>query len=321
MPCYSPLKGWKDPETGGLRFRREKTEETFDVACGQCLGCRLDRTRMWAARITHEATLHQDNSFITLTYRPEYECTKKQLENGHHLPADWNLNKEHFQKFMKRLRKANPDKSIKYYHCGEYGNVCRHGIDLDRVKCPMCNVGRPHYHACIFGYEPSDLVLYEEGEVNRYTSPSLEKIWRYGFVDVGKLEYQSAAYTARYIMKKVTGDLAEDHYTYMDEYGEMHPVEPEYSTMSNGIGKEWYNKYKDDLYPADETPVIGQGVIHGTPRYYAEMLKQEDEEAYEQIKENRQKFREENAEEYTSERLWSKYKVKKAATANLRRDL
>ena len=71
MPCYSPLKGFKDEETGGIKFRRDGTKETMEVACGQCLGCRLDRSRMWAMRIAHEASLHEldgGNCFITLTY-------------------------------------------------------------------------------------------------------------------------------------------------------------------------------------------------------------------------------------------------------------
>ena len=81
MPCYSPLKGWKDRFTGGIVFRRENATEAMEVACGQCLGCRLDRSRMWAMRIVHESSLYDDNCFITLTYRDRKECSVSQLRD------------------------------------------------------------------------------------------------------------------------------------------------------------------------------------------------------------------------------------------------
>lgn len=325
MPCYSPLKGFKDEATGGLVFRRDGTKEKMEVACGQCLGCRLDRSRMWAMRIVHESTLHRDgygNSFVTLTYRPREHCDRQQLDAGLHVPDSWSLRKEHFQKFMKRLRKARPGVRIKYYHCGEYGSVCRHGIDLDRVGCPLCNTGRPHYHAILFNCRFDDLEPYATngGEV-RYTSQELERIWKYGFVDVGEVTYQSAAYVARYVMKKVTGEAAKDHYSYVDYDGVITEVEPEYSTMSNGIGRDWYEKYKTDCFPSDEVPVPGTGVVKKMPRYYEERLKAEDAAMHEEVKRLRQVFRKEHAEEYEPQRLMAKYKVKKAQVGLLKRNM
>lgn len=312
----------------------------MDVACGSCLGCRLDRSRMWAARITHEAALHEDNGgncFVTLTYRNKDQCTSEQLKNKQYIPDNWSLDvpkreggkqvkQSHYQGFMKRLRKelAREDqipRKIKYYMAGEYGNICRHGIHLEEVGCPLCNHGRPHYHACIFNYMPNDLELYSTANgIHRWTSPELTRIWGFGHVDVGRVEYQSAAYVARYIMKKITGDNAKEHYTYVDLEGEVHTIEPEYSQMSNGIGKAWYEKHKGDFFPNDKTPILGENkVINGTPRYYAEMLRKEDEEKYEEIKEKRLEYRKENEEEYTPERLYSKYQVKKAQVTNLKR--
>lgn len=319
MPCYSPLKGWKNPDTGGIVFRRNGAREKMEVACGQCLGCRLDRSRMWAMRIVHESSLHEldrGNSFITLTYRDRSECTEDQIEGKWYVPDDWSLHKEHFQKFMKRLRKATGDK-IKYFHCGEYGSKCKHGLELGLVDCPLCNVGRPHYHACMFNYCPLDLVEYAPG---RFTSPSLEKIWKYGFVDVGELNFASAAYVARYILKKITGPKADDHYMQCDIDGVATWVEPEYCTMSNGIGKDWFDKYKSDVFPSDEVPVPGVGVLKKVPRYYEEIWKNEAPMSMEEIKAVRQKFREEHGDEYTPERLMAKYKVKKAQVNMLKRE-
>jgi hypothetical protein len=334
MPCYSPLKGYKCNETGGIKFRKDKASEAnMEVACGQCIGCRLDRSRMWAIRIVHESSLYEHghgNSFITLTYRPKERCTAEELKKERYCPEDWSLRPQDFTKFMKRLRQmidrgkitGSNGQRIKYFQCGEYGSICKHGIDLSKVKCPMCKLGRPHHHAILFNIEFKDLEEYpsRDGKI-RYTSPELSEAWGYGLVDVGTVTYQSAAYVGRYIMKKVTGDIAEDHYRNVDEYGVARDLQPEYCSMSNGIGLEWYNKYKDDLWPSDEVPVPGEGVVKKVPRYYEEILKKVDEQLLEEIKEERLKYREENAEEYTPERLMDKYKVKKRQIETLGRSL
>ena len=319
MPCYSPLKGFKDLYTGGLTFNRSSGYEKMDVACGQCLGCRLDYSRMWAVRIVHEATcweLDQGSCFVTLTYRDPSECTITQLENGYHVPDDWSLNLKHFQDFMKRLRKAFYPQKIRFFHVGEYGRRCKHGIDLTVVRCPLCFVGRPHYHACLFNVSFPDLQSYASDDgVLRYTSPMLESIWKYGFVDVGDLNYASAAYGARYILKKITGSRAGDHYMSYDMNGEITFLRPEYTTMSRrpGIGYDWFQKYKSDVFPSDEVPVPGFGVIKKVPRYYEEIFKEERPLSLEEIKATRRRFKEEHEDDYTPQRLMDRYEVKKAS--------
>lgn len=284
-------------------------------------------------RIVHEASLHetdQGNSFVTLTYRPIDECSIDEREKGLYLPQDGSLSvpkrdehgrqiqSSHFQAFMKRLRKRSSAK-LKFFQCGEYGSLCRHGFNLDEQTCPLCNVGRPHHHAILFNRSFDDLEPYGQAADGRtlYTSPELESIWGYGIVDVSEVNFKSAAYVSRYCLKKVTGEAAEDHYRNISDIGEILTVAPEYATMSNGIGKDWYEKFKQDLWPSDEVPVPGVGVVKKVPRYYEERLKDEDEQLHEEIKFLRQKFRDENADEYTPERLWSKYKVKKAQTNQL----
>lgn len=266
----------------------------MDVACGQCMGCRVDRSQVWAARIVHEAQMHDENSFITLTYSDE------------NLPPDGSLVKSHFQKFMKRLRKKFEPRRIRYYQCGEYGD----------------QLGRPHYHAILFGldFEDKQLLGEENGE-SLYTSPMLTQVWGLGFTTVGAVTFESAAYVARYAMKKVTGHKAEDHYLRCDENGVAYWLEPEYATMSRrpGIGREWYEKYKSDVFPSDEVPVPGRGVHKGVPRYYETLLKDEDEITWEDVKRRRKAYREENPDEYQPGRLMDKYKVKKAQISKLRR--
>ena len=161
MGCDSPLKGWKNRDTGGIAFRRELGYgEKMEVACGQCLGCRLDYSRMWAMRITHESSLYEytgGNCFVTLTYRDKKDCSIEQIENEQYVPNDWSLDREHIKRFLKRLRRAFPDRKVRYFYAGEYGRKCKHGLDVDAVGCPLCNCGRPHYHACLFNVSFNDL--------------------------------------------------------------------------------------------------------------------------------------------------------------------
>lgn len=337
MACDSPLKGWRDPDTGGIQFVRDNSYEKMEVACGQCLGCNLDYRRMWAMRISHEASLHEytgGNCFITLTYREPYDCSINQLKYGLHVPDDWSLHKSHLQKFMKRLRYEFPQRKIRYFAAGEYGRKCKHGIDVDAVGCPLCKCGRPHFHACLFNCSFDDLEAYQsDGGIMRYTSPTLEKIWGYGFVDVGELTFASASYVAGYVTKKVRGIKADDHYLSYDMNGEITFLTPEFVLMSRGytckihkgmpyqvdcndcsrgVGRDWYEKYYKDVFPSDEVPVPGKGIVKGVPRYYSEILKVDRPQMYEEVKKIRQKFMDEHESDFTDDRLMSKHICKKA---------
>ena len=296
----SPLKGFRNLETGGIVFKRSSIAgEAMEVACGQCLGCRLDHTRTWACRIVHEAQMWPRNCFITLTYRPKENCTSEQLAKGQHIPDDGSLNKKHFQDFMKRLRKHFQGVRIRYYHCGEYGD------QLDR----------PHYHACLFNLDFADKELYKNNNgYPLFISQTLEKLWGYGFATVGALTFETAAYCARYCTKKITGVRAQDHYLRCDEYGVAYWLQPEYTTMSRrpGVGRTWYDEFKGDLFPGDEVPVPGTGVFKKVPRYYEQILASEDADAHAQLKQLRRAFREAHGEDYTPQRLESKYKILKA---------
>ncbi len=300
MTCYSPLKGFENKTDGGILFKRSNAAgKPIDVACGQCIGCRIDKSKEWAARIVHESQMHQQNTFVTLTY------------NEKNLPYDGSLNKTHFQKFMKRLRKHFNEKTIRYFHCGEYGE----------------KLDRPHYHACLFGIDFTDRVPHSSrNEIITYKSALLQKIWGKGFCTTGELNYQTAAYTARYILKKVTGNRAEEHYKLFDPItGEIYQLQPEYVTMSlgrkkgQGIGGPFYEKYKTDFFPSDECPIPGKGVYKKVPRYYETLYAETDPESYDRIKQTRQAYRDKHKNEYTSQRLDTKYKVKMAQLQQLKR--
>lgn len=332
MPCYAPLKGYKDPHTGGLTFSRRGTLEKMDVGCGQCLYCRYAHAQMWAVRITHESTLYHENCFITLTYRDKRVANLEQLKGNFYVPDDWSLNKKHFQDFMKRLRKYFSPRKIRYYACGEYGRKCKHGIDVQQHKCPLCFVGRPHFHACLFNCSFDDLETYASDDgVLRYTSSTLQRIWKYGFVDVGELNFGSAGYVARYVLKKITGAKAFDHYLSYSMDGEVVYLEPEFTLMSGGgrsnkgkrcgIGAQWFYRYCGDVFPADEVPVPGHGIVQVVPRYYEEIYEDMYPGLLQDVKRKRQEFLRNNEEEFSAERLEVKYRVHLAKTKERRRYL
>ncbi len=311
MPCYSPLKGYKDHQTGGIIFKRTShTTHTMEVACGQCFGCRLDRTRMWAMRLVHEAELHLDDQgscFVTLTYRDQRECNENQLKHNYYLPPDTSLHKSHFQKFIKRLRKQFPQK-IRYFHCGEYGDE---------------NL-RPHYHACLFNVRFDDQVVYQDKEgLITYESETMAELWPYGFSTIAELNFETAAYTAGYILKKVNGRQADDEYLRNNADGVASWVLPPYVTMSlkPGIGKKFYEKYKSDFFPSDTCPVPGKGVFQKVPRYYETIYADSSPAGMEKIKELRKKFKQAHLEDFTPERLQDRYICARAKYANHKRDL
>mgnify|MGYP000223530789 CR=1 FL=1 len=304
MTCFTPLKGYKDVRRNG-KLTFEKVGPRMEVACGQCIGCRVDHALMWAVRIVHESYLWMDengNSWVTLTYRDPWECTPEQYGRGWYIPEDYSLRPDDVSKFIRRLRKSVSYK-IRYFYCGEYGEENQ----------------RPHYHVCLFNHSFDDIRVYRDTEgIITYTSESLERLWPFGFATVQELNYHNAAYTARYSLKKVTGDRAEEHYLRCDEYGVAFWLLPEYIRMSrgrgkpSGIGAGFYERFKDEIFPADETPVPGVGVVRRVPRYYSDILKSTDPDVLSDIRLLRQEFKRAHARDYTPERLEQRHKCAKA---------
>ncbi len=273
MPCFRPLEGFRSP-TGGLVFSRHLSIGLpMKVPCGRCIGCKLERSRQWAVRCMHEAQLHDDTSFITLTY------------DDKHVPRFGSLLMDDWQKFFKRLRRRVG--KVRFFGCGEYGE----------------QFGRPHYHACLFGLDFPDKVLWStRGGHDVFRSPLLESVWTYGQSEIGSLTFESAAYVARYCVKKITGVKARDHYECVDpETGECGSRIPEFATMSRrpGIGAGWYDLYSDEVYPSDE--VIVNGVAGKPPRFYDKLLEVSSPEVASEVQKERRRSR--RREDETPDRL------------------
>ncbi len=235
----------------------------------------MAKMRDWAIRAVHEAQMHSKNCFITLTY------------DERNLPLDNSVDVKHWQNFAKRLRKKKGP--FRFLHCGEYG---------DRTS-------RPHYHACIFGHDfAEDRILLSEkkGHV-LWTSAELEKIWGKGFCPIGPLNFDTAAYTARYVIKKVGGPQKEAAYERVDpETGLITDVKPEYATMSRnpGLGKKWFDNYYADVYPDDE--IIINGKKFRPPKFYDKLLEKKNPQLLQKIKDRRKNVTSRKQEEETYER-------------------
>lgn len=252
MACFHPVDAYPAaPPAKGIVFSSSKSYAgavPFQIPCGRCIGCRLSRSRDWATRITHEAQQHEESSFLTLTFAPE------------HLPSDGSVRTRDVQLFMKRLRKDVGIK-VRFFACGEYGG----------------KGDRPHYHILIFGYGFPDKTLWRRSPTGHllYRSALLEKLWPFGHSEIGTVTTQTAAYVSRYILKKVNGDLALEHYRRTNpETGEVWQISPEFITMSRkpGIGSTWFEEFSSDAFPSDF--VVIDGARRPVPRYYKKKLEE-----------------------------------------------
>jgi len=270
MPCYHPITAYyaKSVNKSGKRslvFSLDKAlvPVKVPVKCGRCIGCRLDKSKEWALRCVHEAQMHSENCFITLTFNEDY--VKGSVD-----PQDLKL-------FLDRFRKRISPRRIRYFACGEYGEKYL----------------RPHYHMCIFGFDFPDKVLISQGHHKLYSSEMLSDLWSYGFSSIGDLTFDSAAYVARYVLKKLNSsdNVYQDMVDYSKACSEWKDDKffsgvlrspssvikdlsyagrrPEFVRMSlkPGIGSAWYDQFKSDIYPGGFA-VLPSGKKSSLPRFY-----------------------------------------------------
>lgn len=199
------------------------------VPCGQCLACRINRTRDWKFRCLLELKGFNDLAcFVTLTY------------NDENLPVSGSLVKQDLQKFLKRLRKAVYPKKIKYYSCGEYGD----------------KNNRPHYHLILFGLG-----------VDSFTRQLLKTCWtlcnpeRFDFNDrcLAFCESDSIGYVCGYVQKKVLGKGQKE--SYYDK-----GLLPPFQCCSQKLGLSEFAKNKD--FYNSLGGILYHDKIYRFPRYF-----------------------------------------------------
>lgn len=294
MPCYHPVSAWRTSGGDVVFSERGDVVASLFLPCGRCVGCRLERSRQWAVRIMHEAQMYDVSSFVTLTY------------DDKHLPKYGSLRYHDFQLFMKTLRKHRG--RTRFFVAGEYGG----------------QLGRPHFHCALFGVWPDDMRYWRKSESGHklFRSEYLERCWYRGSVEVGSLTFESAAYMARYVMEKVTGDLAKDHYSRIDpESGEVVTLVPEFCRMSlrPGIGATWFERYGDRVL--DHDAVTSNGHPAKPPRYYDKLSKRRNELRFEELQFQRAERAKLRADDGSDGRLAVRECVAKARVGFKKREL
>lgn len=298
MPCYSPLRAFYGEKGAsgkrGITFDRNASfsGEPLRLPCGQCIGCRLDRSLQWAVRCMHEKQLHNRSSFVTLTYSNEF------------LPEGGTLVKRDHQLFMKKLRKRCGD-GIRFYMCGEYGT---------RSK-------RPHYHYIFFNHDFDDKKFHavaKRGE-KLYTSALLSELWPYGYNVIGDVTLESCAYVARYVVEKITGEKANAHYEVVTSDGVVVNRVPEFTCMSRrpGIAADWYMRYGVQSHLSGDFAVM-DGKRVRMPRYYDARYESVDGAGLEVLKKRRRRKARAQRKENTPDRRRARelFHIKRIAMAS-----
>lgn len=246
MRCTSPRTVGFQADGKTIAWSQKQSSKefaSFQLPCGKCIECRLDYARQWAIRCVHEAQMHDENCFITLTYSDENLKSTKLIY-------------EDFQKFMKRLRFANPNREIGCFVTGEYG---------DKTK-------RPHWHALLFNWRPQDSVLARHTDRGDrvYSSVQLDKLWGHGITELGSVTFESAGYCARYAAKKLGHGKDNSH--------EYDPISKKSSKYA--IGKKWLEKNWPDIFLYGNVVLPDGRSIGSIPRYYERWFKENHPEEY-----------------------------------------
>lgn len=272
----------------GEKYLRNKYRKITPIGCGQCIGCRLDYSRDRATQMMIEKQYCYNSGteeepkfgpypdgtcwFLTETYDNEHLKTHKTVntETGEVFEGV-SLCIDDTQKYMKRLRKHFPQMKIKYVMAGEYGSKTL----------------RPHYHHIIYGL-PLDQTKFKKVGMNALNQPTwiseeLNDIWGMGHVEIGRVDWRSCAYVARYTLKKALNNKDTEWY-------KAQGMTPEFITWSNGIGKKYFLENGSKIFTTDTVIVPNHlGNIVKPPKSYDRLLKESDPKLYEKVKRERTK--------------------------------
>lgn len=248
---------------------------TFMIPCNRCFNCKINKSKVWAARCLYESYEWKYSYFITLTYDDEH----LKFVDHSYIPLTGEfrrvptLCKRDIQLFIKRLRKHidyHDQGKLKYFVVGEYG---------DKTK-------RPHYHMILFTNTCiHDLALHKKNKDGDalYTSRFLDSVWKLGHTITGMFSVETAAYTARYTMKKLYGDEK----AYLYDSG-LIKQQPEFMLCSKRkpIGYAYFLKNKNNLLKSDTLNFYQGDKLHKVKIPNSFLRKLHDQET-QQLKNNR----------------------------------
>lgn len=198
----------------------------YQIPCGYCLNCRVDKRNMWSDRAKYELCTKLSASFVTLTYDDVHLMDKLVLDPSSPqsvmLPT---LDYKDIRRFINRLRMkirrlpreqhhvlCNPDFS--YIYVGEYGE---NGSVFDR----------PHFHILFFGL---DFAVCRK---------LISDEWYGGIVDVLPVLDGAINYVLKYMDKQLFGDLAKQRYDY---HGISRPMRCASVSFGSGLYKSKVNE-------------------------------------------------------------------------------
>lgn len=239
-----------------------------EIPCGQCMECRINSSKQLAQRALAESTMHNENYFITLTYDDEhlplaYTVSRKTGDPGLYSV----LVRKHYDDFVKKLRRYFEYyfgiTGIMLFPCGEYGSES----------------GRAHFHFIAFGLplslitDPTKKLQYFKdislsGRHYEYLiCPLIEDLWDKGFVTIGEVNWETCAYVARYVTKKMIGKSEKEYLSYCEQLNvPPQPREFHGAPKRPGMGLRYYEEHKDDIYRIDKVVLPGGKVSQ--PCYY-----------------------------------------------------
>lgn len=306
MSCKHLQYGWRTENGIIYKDPLRKHGEPVCRPCGICIDCRLDYSRQWAIRCKHEASLHEKNCVVTLTYSdeniPKGWWDKSDEKKPKWVEAPGTIDPDAGPAWMKRLRAKiqyereqlhkpwNPKDAIKTYGCAEYG--------CNDPKCgrPWCGHNmRPHYHIILFNYDfPDKKVTQTTQGRNYYTSQILEQTWGLGGCQIMDMNFETAAYVSRYVTKKLSGPNWEKYESERIKRGKQkHAYGAKLKEQSiciaqqTGIASEWWKINKEKIHSNDLMYVNGQKIK--PVKYYDHKYEIEKPNEYEKIKQKRKK--------------------------------
>lgn len=247
----------------GQKFLKYKYRKVDLVPCGKCIECQLSYARQWSTDCICEKKYWPDEQcwFITLTYSDEYLPQAEYKTEDGKIYKGISLRKKDLQDFWKRVRK-HYDCKIKYLNAGEYGTL-----------------GRPHYHAIVFGLPLKTENFKYLGKNNNgdayWTEPELEKIWGKGNIIIGQVTQKSINYVVRYTIKKWKNKDS--------GLNKMMGRTPEFISMSQGLGKRYWEENEEKIILQD-CIITPEGEMPITQRFLKN-LKNKDQKIYTTIKE------------------------------------
>lgn len=246
------------------RYLDQNATPTIDIPCGKCELCRVEQRYSKAVRIMLEAESWPEATyFITLTYNQENH-------------TDPDLDHKDWAQFMKNFREEFCQAKHSLYPMKlRKGKVRTKSVTFKKIKQVMCGeygdtFGRKHFHGIIFNHSFDDIEFtgnYSKKGNPIHTSKKLADVWKKGFVQLEKVNFDLALYVGSYVTD------------YMDETDvNTGHKKKQYGRFGKGIGETWIRKYWREVLAVGSIKTLEGN--YRIPRYFVQKVKEWYPEKY-----------------------------------------